>query len=132
MFKVHKKVKYALLALKYIKDKPDKELTTAKEISAQLDIPFDPTSRVLQIMGQNGILEAEQGAYGGYRLVGDINKLAIFELSQMISGGLALTNCCSEDAECDRMDDCIIKDSMSRLNLKLVAVLKSVKVGEMI
>jgi len=132
MFRVNKKVKYALLALKYIKDKPEKELTTAKEISVRLDMPFDPTSRVLQVMGQNRILEAEQGAHGGYRLVGDLYKLTIFDLSQMISGGLALTDCCSEDTECYRMEDCVLKDSMSRLHVKLVTVLKSVKVGEMI
>ena len=132
MFKIHKKVKYALIALKYMKERPDNELSTAKEICIRFDIPFDPTSRVLQIMTQHDILEAAQGAQGGYKLKGDLTKITIFDLSQMITGTLALTDCCSGEADCDRLDDCVIKEQMSRLNSKILTLLKTVKVSEMV
>jgi Rrf2 family protein len=132
MFKIHKKVKYALIVLKYMKERSEQELITAKEMCAKFDIPFDPTSRVLQIMTQNGILSAEQGAYGGYRLVGDLSKISILDLSKMITGSVALTDCCTEEAECERMADCVIKDPIGKLNLKLLTVLKTVRVSEMV
>lgn len=132
MFKIHKKVKYALLSLKYMTAKPKDELTTAKEICQFHNIPFDPTSRVLQIMTQNQILEAEQGAYGGYRLKGDLNKVSLFDLSKMIIGPFAVTDCCEGIHDCERMESCALKAPMGKLNVRMIKVFKEVKVIEMI
>lgn len=132
MFKIHKKVKYALTSLKYMKKRPSKELSTAKEICAKFCIPFDPTSRALQIMTQHGILEAVQGAYGGYRLVGDLGKVSIYELSRMIVGSISVTDCTSENCECDRLDACVLKEEMGRLNARLIKMFKEIKVSEMV
>jgi len=132
MFKIHKKVKYALTALKYMQKKPVNELSTAKEICARFKMPFDPTSRALQIMTQNGILQAAQGAYGGYRLVGDLDQVSMYELSRMVIGSVAVTDCTSEDCECERESACILKDEMARLNGKLVKMFKEIKVSEMV
>ncbi len=132
MLRVHKKIKYALTALKYMKTKKPGELTTAKEICGQFDIPFDPTSRVLQIMTQHNILEALQGAYGGYRLVGNLSKYTLYDLSRMIVGSFAMTDCAEKDGECDHIDKCILKDAMARLNGKVLKVFKEIKVSNMI
>ena len=132
MFRIHKKVKYALIALRYMKGKAKDELSTAKEICTKFKIPFDPTSRVLQIMTQKGILEAVQGAYGGYRLVGDLSKVPLLDLSRMIVGPFAITDCCTEGMKCDRVADCVLKDPVARLNVKLLKIFKEVKVSEMV
>jgi len=132
MFKIHKKVKYALIALKYMSGLKSEELTTAKEICTQFEIPFDPTARVLQLMAQNGVLKAEQGAHGGYRLVGDLEKLTIYSLSQMVVGGLSVTDCASEKGACDRGHACVLKGAMAKLNTAVVKAFKAVSVREMI
>jgi Rrf2 family protein len=132
MFKLHKKVKYALTALKHIKTLPSGSLVTAKEICTRYELPFDPASRVLQIMTQQGILEAVQGAYGGYRLVGDLTKLSLYNLSEMIAGSLAITDCTSDNPECDRLDKCVLKKEMAYLNTRLVKLFKDVIISEMI
>ncbi len=65
MFKINRKIEYALIALKYMSHKAPGQITSAKEICDMYNTPFDPTSRVLQIMAQHGIVQAEQGAKGG-------------------------------------------------------------------
>jgi Rrf2 family protein len=132
MFKIHKKVKYALIALKYMSSREPGELTTAKEVCTQFDIPFDPTARVLQLMAQHGVLKAEQGAHGGYRLVGDLDKLTIYSLSQMVVGGLAVSDCASEKGACGQMHACVLKGAMAKLNAAIVKAFKGVSVREMI
>lgn len=67
MFKINRKLEYALIALNHIGSVEKGELTTAKEICDTYNIPFDPTSRVLQIMTQKKILQAAHGVNGGYR-----------------------------------------------------------------
>jgi Rrf2 family protein len=132
MFKIHKKVKYALIALKHIASLDPEDLTTAKEICTRFDIPFDPTARVLQLMAQHGVLKAEQGAHGGYRLVGDLDKLTIYALSQMVVGGLSVTDCASPKGACDRGHACVLKGAMAKLNVAVVKAFKAVSVREMI
>jgi Rrf2 family transcriptional regulator, cysteine metabolism repressor len=132
MFKFHKKVEYALTALKHMRSKVDKELTTAKEICTEYDIPFDPTSRVLQIMAQNKILEAVQGAYGGYRLKGDLSRVTIYDLSTMIIGPMAVADCTKGKSSCTRRDKCLLKGAMGKLNSRVLDVFKKVKVSEMV
>ncbi len=132
MFKLHKKVKYALTALKYMKKKPVKELSSAKEMCDVFDIPFDPTSRVLQIMAQNGILEAVQGARGGYRVVRHLGATSLYELSEMVAGQMAITDCTASDCDCVRLDKCVLKKEMALLNAKIVRVFKDIKVSEMV
>ena len=132
MFKIHKKVKYALTALKYMTKKPDKGLSTAKEICAAFKLPFDPTSRVLQMMAQNDVLEAVQGAYGGYRLAKDLGKVSLYDLSRMVTESISITDCTSGSSECGRQGECVLNAGMVKLNSRLVKMFKDVKVSEMI
>lgn len=133
MFKIHKKVKYALVALKGIKARPVRSLVTAKEICEDFDIPFDPTSRVLQLMAQQGLLEAVQGAHGGYRLTGNLNKVSLQELSETVMGPVAVTDCTTgENHPCERMDKCVLKAGMAKLNSRLVRVFKDTKISEIV
>jgi Rrf2 family protein len=132
MFKIHKKIKYALIALKYINERPGQELVTAKQISLRYKIPFDPTARVLQIMAQNGLLSAEQGACGGYRKEKDFSGLSLYDLSGMIVGPFAVTDCCRQPPVCERAEDCVLKDAMLGLNARMLKVFREITVKEMI
>ncbi|MCK5180651.1 MAG: Rrf2 family transcriptional regulator, partial [Candidatus Omnitrophica bacterium] len=117
MFKMNRKIEYALIALKHMSSKNPGQLTSAKEICDLYHTPFDPTSRVLQIMAQNSILNAAQGAKGGYQIVKDLSKTSTRELSDMIIGPIKITNCVHDDfSECDISSRCLISDAMVNLN----------------
>jgi Rrf2 family protein len=132
MFKIHKKIKYALIALKEISSRKKGCLTSAKEIAEKYDIPFDPTSRVLQLMAQHGLVTAAQGAHGGYQLTGDIGAVSVYDLSRMVVGGLSVTDCSATDGACSRLDNCVLKQAMAGLNTRVIKAFKDVMVGEMI
>ena len=132
MFKIHKKVKYALIALKHISSRKSGQLATAKEICQKFDIPFDPTSRVLQLLAQHAILKAEQGAYGGYKLQSDLKALSIYELSRIVVGGLAVADCVAENGDCERLENCVLKGAMAKLNTRVIKTFKDMSVSEMI
>jgi len=133
MFKINRKIEYALIALKYMRTKETNQLTSAKEVCERYRTPFDPTSRVLQIMTQRGILRAEQGAKGGYKIIKDLHALSMEELSQMIIGPIEIANCFhGENCECTIAPTCHIIPAMRGLNKSIKTLFSTIMVGHLI
>ena len=132
MFKVNRKIEYALIALKYINSKP-KDLVSAKEICDIYHAPFDPTSRVLQIMAQHEIVRAEQGAHGGYQILKDLTKVSLQDLTDIIEGPVEIVNCFHGNySHCDITSSCNVISPMLNLNERISTFFKTINVQELI
>jgi Rrf2 family protein len=133
MFKINRKVEYALMALKHMSHKSPGQITSAKEICDTYQTPFDPTSRVLQLMTQSGILQADQGAKGGYQIVSDLSKISMKELSDMIIGPIEIANCFQKNyACCDIRSTCHIIAPMLTLNEKINTLFQETMLADLI
>lgn len=133
MFKINRKIEYALIALKHMNSKSSGQLTSAKEICDFYHTPFDPTSRVLQIMTQHKILEAEQGVKGGYVIIKDLSKLTLKELSDMITGPIEIANCFHRDhSTCGITLGCGIIAPMLNLNEQINKLFHTIVVSDLI
>ena len=133
MFKINRKIEYALIALKHMNCKGKDKLTSAKEVCDIYGTPFDPTSRVLQIMTQHKVLKAEQGAKGGYKVVKDLSKFSMRELSDMIIGPIEIANCFHGDySECSISSTCHIIAPMLYLNENIIKLFNTIMVGDLI
>lgn len=133
MFKINRKIEYALIALKYMSAKHPGQLTSAKEICDVYGTPFDPTSRVLQIMAQHKILHAEQGAKGGYQIMRDLSKFSLRELSDMIIGPIEIANCFHGNySECSITSTCHIIAPMLALNENIQNLFSTIMVSNLI
>ena len=134
MFKINRKIEYALIALKPLRHIERGQWTSAKEICEQHQIPFDPTSRVLQIMNQNGIVQGQQGIQGGYHIKKNLSRVSFRELSDMIVGPIQLTKCMRKTKliDCKKTSACKIMQPMSTLNEKLNNLFESIKIAGLI
>lgn len=133
MLKINRKLEYALIALKYMSHKTPGQLTSAKEICDIFHTPFDPTSRVLQIMAQKGVLHAEQGAKGGYQIVKDLSKFSLGELSNMIIGPIEIANCFHGNySNCEITAHCQIISPMLRINENINELFSKIQIAELI
>lgn len=133
MNKINRKVEYALISLKHMRNKAPGELTTAKELNLLYGCPFDVTSRVLQTMVQKGLLRSEQGAYGGYQIAKDLQKVSFYDLVEMILGPIAVARCIhGADTGCDIRETCNIVSPVQNLNRKLAEFYKSLSVAELL
>ena len=97
MNKIHRKVEYALIALRHMKEKNQGQLTTVKEICRSYGCSFDATSRVLQVMVQKGLLKSEQGAQGGYLILKDLNTVSLLDLIEIVIGPINVVKCLDSD-----------------------------------
>ncbi|MCT4643081.1 MAG: Rrf2 family transcriptional regulator [Bacteriovoracaceae bacterium] len=115
MLKINKKVEYALMVLKYISNNQEKqELFSARDISSNLNIPFDTTSKVLQILTKNELVKSTQGISGGYILNCDLRKVNYFYINKLIDEKITKTQC--ETKNCNLEASCNIKSPVSKLN----------------
>lgn len=129
MLKVSKKLEYALMALKFMSERPAGSLTSAREVADTLNIPFDPTSRVMQIMNNKGLLSSHQGKNGGYFLKLPLTEISYGELSEMIEGKLTNVKCIQ--GKCEMVSCCTILSPIEKLNLKTTEFYFNLKLGEL-
>ena len=133
MFKINRKLEYALIALRHMSAKSPGQLTSAKEICDVYHTPFDPTSRVLQIMAANEVVRAEQGAHGGYQIVKNLDKLTLQDLTQMIEGPIQIVNCFHGNySHCDMTASCNVISPMLNLNERIGELFRTISIKDLI
>ena len=133
MFKLNKKVKYALIALKHMRNKGSEQLTSVKEICDAYAIPFDPTARSLQLLAQHGILQAAQGSRGGYQLLKNLDQVSLKELNEIIVGPIKMADCLAEEIhDCQCVTKCIVISPLLHLHEKIQRFMAGISIGSLI
>ncbi len=130
MIKINRRVEYALMVLKLLKDKGLNELTTAREVCARFNTPFDTTAKVMQIMNTAGILQSQKGVKGGYTLSKDLDSLSYLELAQLIEGKSFHMDCAS--GPCELLHSCNISGPIKRLNHYLLSIFQTLSISELL
>lgn len=133
MFKLNKKIKYALIALKHMSQKNAEQRTTAKEVCDAYDLPFDPTARAMQLMAQHGILQASQGSHGGYQIAKDLDQVTLHDLNDLIIGPVKIADCLDDHVKkCDCIKSCIVISPLLRLNEQIHDFMNEIAIGTLI
>lgn len=130
MIKINRKVEYALMALKLMKEKPATELTTAREVCDRFDTPFDTTAKVMQQMNSAGILHSHKGVKGGYTLLKDLNSVSYMELVTLIEGKSFILDC--HEGPCELIHKCNISQPIKRLNDYLITIFNTLSLNELL
>lgn len=132
MNKLNKKMEYALMGLRLIASKPIGQLTSAKEVADQMHISFEATARVLQQLSASGLLQAEYGVTGGYKIVKPLDQVSVHELNEMLEGAQAITRCLAKNEPCEISRTCNIVSPISNLNQKVQDFYKSLTLAEVL
>lgn len=138
MNRIHRKVEYALIALKHMRTKPPGERTSSKEISLTYGCPVDVVARVLQALAAQGILQSEQGMHGGYMIRKDLTRVSFLELIESTLGPLEVARCLSQnkhvgtEKDCDLKTTCNILSPIQNLNRRISDFYRTLTVSELI
>jgi DNA-binding IscR family transcriptional regulator len=130
MFKINKKVEYALIVLKHFEQLGKDELITARLICDTYNTPFDTTSKVMQIMNNHKILESSQGVKGGYKVSIDLRQINYLQLMEIIEGKEISNNCTSTN--CSLIESCNITGPIKKLNEYLMYFFKGLSIKELL
>ena len=118
MLNITRKVEYALIALRHMQSKSDTALTSANEIAKQYGIPKQLLAKTLQQMARHNIVEATQGANGGYKVAANLDQISLKDFFEKLEGPLGMMDCYFE-SDCLQMTNCNIKVPIQRINNNL-------------
>ena len=130
MIKINRRVEYALMVLKLMKEKDALELTTAREVCDRFETPFDTTAKVMQLMNTSGILHSHKGVKGGYTLARDLSLISYIELVELIEGKSFMMDC--HEGPCDLLHKCNISQPIKRLNDYLINIFNALSLNELL
>ena len=115
MLKLNKKTGYALIALQHMHGKSHNDITSAKEIAEEFDLPASLLAKVLQQLAKHDIIEPIQGPSGGYRLNKPLEKIKLNDFIEIIEGPVGLVDCL-HDPDCSHIGTCNIRVPIERIN----------------
>lgn len=129
MFSLRKETDYALQLLKLLA-KNSKKSISLKEAADATGLSFLFLQKIARKLRLAGIITAELGVEGGYKLKIPANKLTLKKIITVIEGGCALCACC-EKGECKSKADCSIGKKVKTINNKILKILDDVKLSNL-
>ena len=91
MFALKKETDYAVQLLQYLNTKK-KNFVSLREFSEKSKISFWFLQKIARKLNLAGIIEAEQGVKGGYRLQAPAKTLNLYKVFETMEGKMAVTN----------------------------------------
>ncbi|MBN1541173.1 Rrf2 family transcriptional regulator [candidate division KSB1 bacterium] len=132
MFKLNRKTEYGLLALQYLAGLSNPKMATVREIADNMHIPQPLLAKVLQKLARKQIIRSVQGARGGYVLQEHLESMTLADIIELLEGPIRLTECRTQRACCERMQECNLRYRFEPVQQSLVDVFQRIKVKDLI
>ena len=128
MFKLTRKVEYALIALRHMQDKGD-ALTTSRKIAELYFIPQEQMAKILQKMTKLNYLEAVQGPQGGYRVHKVLDDVNLTRFLEDMEGPVGIVEC-NISRDCTQLDICNIRLPIKKINENIRSIFSGISLSE--
>jgi len=130
MLKLTRRADYGLIALTHLAVHRSEGSASAKEIAEHYRIPLPLLSKVLQQLGRGGLVAAEQGTRGGYRLARDPRSISALEVIRAIDGPVTLTSCIAAVDDCDHTARCSVREPLRKVHEGILGLLADIKISD--
>jgi Rrf2 family protein len=130
MMRISMKTDYGLIALKHMATQKGNGLVNAKELASRFNLPPNLLAKILQSLSQSGIIEAQKGSGGGYRMSRDPADITLTEIFESIEGPIHMIMCSAEDGCCSVENSCTVRNGLVNLERKFAEFFDSVTLAD--
>jgi len=130
MMRISMKTDYGLIALKHIASHGNGHLINAKEIAQRFNLPPNLLAKILQSLSSSGIIEAQKGSGGGYRMARKPQEVTLTEVFESIEGPVHMVLCTRTAGCCSVEDLCTVKNGLVNLERKFAEFFDSVTLAD--
>jgi Rrf2 family protein len=124
------KTDYGLIALKHIASQEGNGLVNAKELAARFNLPPNLLAKILQSLSQSGIIAAQKGSGGGYRMMRKPEDVTLTEVFESIEGPVHMVMCTSVEGNCSVEHKCTVKNGLVNLERKFAEFFDSITLAD--
>jgi Rrf2 family protein len=128
--RISMKTDYGLIALKHISTQENGHLINAKEISTRFNLPPNLLAKILQSLAHSGILEAQKGSGGGYRMAREPGGITLTEIFESIEGPVHMVMCTSTSGCCSLEERCTVKNGLVNLESRFAEFFNTVTLAD--
>jgi Rrf2 family protein len=121
---------YALQAVTFLALKQNGEMTSIKELTAKLDIPYHFLGKILQDLTYKGLLQSQKGPTGGFRLGMQAKDITMLHIVEAIDGNGFTSSCVLGFPECSETNPCAAHDRWKIIKEEIRAMLMNRNVAE--
>jgi Rrf2 family iron-sulfur cluster assembly transcriptional regulator len=121
---------YALQATTYLALKPAGEMTSIKELTKRLDIPYHFLGKILQDLTYKGLLNSQKGPTGGFALAMPAKDITLFHIVDAIDGNDFMHKCVMGFPECTGKSPCAVHEQWGELRDGIYAMLVSKNIAQ--
>lgn len=128
MFNLKRETDYAVQLIQFLYGKKVK-FSSLREFSKKSGISFWFLQKIARKLNLAGIIEAEQGVKGGYKLSAPAKELNLYKIFEAIEGKPFLTPCARGDGKCAGAGrKCAVKAISVKLCKDISKMLRKTKV----
>lgn len=125
------KGRYALRFLIALEKRGD-AFSSLSDVAKEEEISPKYLEKIARILLSSGIVEAQRGKDGGYRLKADSSALRVSDILALTEESLAPVEClCSDSEECRRREECPTRPMWEALYRKTMEFFSSVTLSDL-
>ncbi len=130
MLRISKMTDYGTVVMSQLAKNPGRRFS-ARELARELNIGMATVSKLLKVLDRGGLLVAQRGKKGGYRLARPPEQISVAEVIRAMEGPIALTECASEAIRCEQESSCTVQRNWQRINRAILRALEGVSLADM-
>lgn len=132
MLRISKLTDYGTIILVELAAADHDNVVSAAELASTTRIGVATVSKLLKLLGRADIVSSTRGAGGGYRLARPPAEISAADIIDALEGPLSITECSSEDSNCDFEDVCNVGGAWQRINAAIRAALDDVSLADLV
>jgi Rrf2 family transcriptional regulator, iron-sulfur cluster assembly transcription factor len=122
---------YALQAVLYLALKPEGEMTSIKELTQKLSIPYHFLAKILQDLTRKGLLISLKGPLGGFALGMPAQNITLFHIVDAVDGVTFTQECILGFPECSGKHPCAVHDRWAEVRESIYSMLVGKDVAQL-
>lgn len=131
MLRFTKQVDYGLMAMQYVAKHQGEAPVSVKRIADEFGIPVELLAKVLQHLAKGGLMVAQNGPRGGYRLTLPPSAVTVGQVIRVLEGPVAIVSCMADHGDCPQTSRCTLRNPARKLQAVITGLLDTTTLAEL-
>lgn len=130
MLRISKLTDYGTVILADLAER-EASLASAADVAEQTGLGLPTVRKLLKALARSGLVEAQRGAQGGYRLARAPSKITAADVIDALEGPVSITECSVGHTNCDIEASCRVGSAWQRINRAIRRALDDVTLEDL-